>query len=187
MPSIRASQLHSNLAGLAQLGPELERQILKHLNAADRQAIVDAPRAGWLPLEFDVQLTDAVVEVGGLDTMMKWSNATMMQSFSGPLLRPVIDGAVRVFGLNPGSLLRLAPRVWHHVFRDCGELHLTGSFPGFAGLHLVDAAPELTRSSNYLKGIASSLEALFTVCQREGTIRLLPVEQSLVVFECRWD
>ncbi len=115
-PLMRASHIQSNLASVEMLGAGEAHRVRHALGAGRVATIEEAGRMEWLPLEIDVALTDAVGEVAGMDGVRRWARTSIQQSLDGPLLGPLRDGAVRLFGLAPGKILemgapRLEPRV----------------------------------------------------------------------------
>jgi hypothetical protein len=169
MGTIRASQAKTNVANLMGLG-EAGRRVLAKVQLSTLDEIDRASRLDWVPIELDIELNECVDRVLGRHALERWSHDTLSSSMAGPLLGPLVNGAIRLFGLDPRSILKLAPRAYTNLFRDCGTLTWFNDHPTKAELRLTDAPLVLVASDAYLAGIAASFEAVFTITQTKGTV-----------------
>src|SRR6185503_18248737 len=100
MGSMRASQMKTNVASLAELG-EVGTRVLAAVRPQTLEEIDRTVGVSWLPVGLDVELTEAADRMLGRDGLERWSRDSMRKSFDGPLLRHMVEGAVRLFGLEP--------------------------------------------------------------------------------------
>jgi hypothetical protein len=182
MATIRGSQVKTNVANLVNLG-EAGRRVLAAVRLSTLDAIDHASRVDWLPIELDIELNECVDRVLGRKALERWSRDTIRASMSGPLLGPLVNGAIRLFGLDPYSILKLAPRAYGSLFRDCGTLTWLNENASKAELRLTNAPLVIPSSDAYLAGISASLGAVFTITHTHGSVTARKQGPSEVVFE----
>lgn len=172
MPEMRADQLKENLYALLALGNETASRILADLPPQHLRRIEQAGRTEWLPIEIDLNLGVVIHRAVGDDGLRRWSRAALRRSLDGSIQKPLLDTAVRLFGLTPAGLFRMAPQGWRAAFRGAGELVIAGSGPGSTIMDLV-GLPEEMRGPAFVIGIAGGLEAVFDTCKVTGEVRLV--------------
>lgn len=184
-PAMRASHMKSNLQALRDLGPDNERRVRELVSPATLATIDDNPRTSWLPVELDVELTDAIDQVMGREGTRRWSKEALLKSMEGPLLRPIIDAALRLFGVTPASVFGFLPRAWGAVYRDCGTIELGDVAE--SSLHvLYRGVPDAMAADAYLDGIAGALEAVLELCKKSGRVTVEPVQGGQTRFVVEW-
>ena len=184
---MRASHIDSNLHSLAALGPEREQAILEQVPEGVR-AVEESSRVSWLPLELDVQLTDAVERVCGRERMKRWARDAILRSSEGWLLRPVVVG-LSALGLTPQGALKRVPTGWSLVYRDCGSLRYERA--DARGITLVhdDVPDAMLENLTYLEGIAGAFEGIAEIgggARARSTVEVDP-EQHRVLYHCAWE
>jgi hypothetical protein len=186
-PSIRASLLQANLAALDMLGTAAAARIRKRLGPQVIEAIEKAEGDGWLPVEHDVALTEAIeAELGRLATRA-WARNAMLRTAEQPLLSPILRSARTVFGLTPHGILRVTPQLWNALYRDCGHLTYEREEARRARVELFDAAPAIARSTQYLEGVAGVLEGTLELAGEKGHVAVaIDAIACTASFACRW-
>jgi hypothetical protein len=172
MAQIRAAQFKVVLLALVALGNERASLILADVPPRDLRRIERASAFDWLPIEIDLALCRIVQASVGEAGLRAWGRASALRSIQGSLFRPLVDASIRVFGLMPATLLRLAPLIWRSTFRDAGGLTVRLTAPRAATAQLA-GLPEPMREHAFLLSIAGSLEAAFELAGRPGTIELV--------------
>ncbi len=187
-PSIRASQVHANLVALAQLGPDNERRVREAIAPATLHAMQEVISAAWLPVELDIELTEAIARILGAETNRAWSRDGMVRSLKGGMLGPMFQGAVRILGLRPSSIYKFAPSAWKAVYRDCGTLSVTHGAELRAELSVEGVPGVMTASRTYFEGIAGALEGVLTVCRVQGSVAVADIDRAArrVVLDATW-
>lgn len=71
--------------------------------------------------DYDV-LMRAIVAVGGEELLTEISRRHMVRFRDSPIVRPLIDAVVRLTGLTPHTIFRIAPRARANVVADGGTL-----------------------------------------------------------------
>ncbi len=112
---------------------KLALKYLKQGNAQDwdalRAQIGDAPLAeiraagpiAWLPATTHAAVADATIALyGAYEARVVWRDV-MLAGFERSMLRPLVGGALRLYGEKPSSILRMTPQGWSLAFKDCGR------------------------------------------------------------------
>lgn len=167
-PLMRAAHVRESLGRLEMFG-ELGSRIEGNLGQSQVSRIRDSRGATWLPLEVDVAMTRAVAEIAGPDGLDAWCRDAIRASIRGPLLRPVLEGAARVFGLSPGPILGMVPRTFQHVYRHAGALRRDEDAPGRVVFSYQEAPAVVLDDAWYIPGITAALAVVLEICNVGGT------------------
>lgn len=183
---MRASHIHTNLLELESFGAELAARIRGRIAESTLLAVSDSSSVAWLPVEHDIEISRAVLEVVGVAGLRSWSLDAMARSAAGPLIRPLVDGASKLFGVTPHALYRILPRGYGLIYRDCGEnvYEQTGET---SGVVTQTGVPALLFEHSYLEGTAGAFQAFPHIFRWDGTaeLTLFPSKQ-MAVFEVAW-
>jgi len=119
-------------------------------------------KLGWIAAEQMAVLMSGIERGFGADASTVWVDA-MRLAVQSPLLRPLQMGAFSLFGNDPLKIVKMSPRVWELLTRDCGtfECHASG-----AGARLtMRSLPSALRSCPaFVAGIAGAGEAMISLC-----------------------
>lgn len=181
---MKASHIQENVRALAQLGPEREREARARISAATMDAVMSANRVAWLPIEYDVEITEAVGSLGASATR-DWSREAMLKTIDGPLFRAFVTGALNLFGSAAGMYLRLFVRGYSQIYRHCGTLQLIDEDVNSLTLRLVDAPASILKSEAYLEGLAGAFESSFALGNAKGHIDVA-IRSTHCDFRCAW-
>ncbi len=150
--------------------------------------VLDASRSAWIPVEIDMDVTEAITAVLGPDRCTEFWRKSLVETMRSPILGPMVDGVVAVFGLAPESLLRWTPRAWSAVYRNCGTMTVLerGIREGRIGFD--DITPALLRSGAFIEALRASFEAVFTLCRVHGEVQVesLDVASRSAVYAFSW-
>jgi hypothetical protein len=187
-PLVRAAFTHGTLASIDQLPGDTGAQIRALVRPGSLARIEAASRLDWLPVEMDVELTEALAAVLGPERSAEFWRRTLLDVASTPLLRPIVEGGVRLFGHTPEDLLRWFPKLWDSIYRGCGTLKVEERRAGLARMVVEDLAPVLGGSRAYLDGLCASFEAIFVFIRVRGEVRLeaLDAEAGRAEFGFYW-
>jgi hypothetical protein len=172
MPEMSAEQLKENLFALLVLGNDAASRILADLPPQHLRRIEQASRADWLPIEIELTLTRAIRSEVGDEGLRQWSSAALKRSLDSSLFRPLLDTAVRLFGLSPLGLFKMVPQGWKRAFRGAGELTVQPEGPGAVLVELVGLPAEL-QDRSFVLTIGTSLYALLDACKVTGSIQVV--------------
>lgn len=167
MPEMRAEQLKENLFALLVLGNDTASRILADLPPQHLRRIEQASRTDWLPIEIELTLTRTIRAAVGDEALRRWSSAALRRTLDTSMFRPLFDTAVRLFGLSPNSLFKMAPQGWRTTFRGAGELTVQPGGPTSLVVDLV-GLPEEMRDASFVLTIGLAFHALLDACQVTG-------------------
>jgi hypothetical protein len=178
-PAIKASYFQANVAALELLGPLRGR--IEGIMAAEIEATRRASRADWLPMAWDQKLSRVVAELAGPTGVIVTNRGAFVAASSGPFLRPIIQGTMRVFGVTPRALLRSVDRAWRAGSRNAGSMDVElGESEGW--VHHRD----MQADEFWHLGLVGLLEGLLEVSGVEGTVTMSFAPDGHPVYHCRW-
>jgi hypothetical protein len=135
---IKASQLQSVLEEVERLPPGPRGAIREAAGPEALGTLADAVGSDWLPFALELRLSHAVHDALGPDGAHRFFREHQLRAFSSPTFRFLVDGATKLFGLDPGSWARWIPRGWGLVFRGCGRWVTELAAAGEVQLGLID-------------------------------------------------
>jgi hypothetical protein len=181
------------LAGFVQgtlegLDPELAGRVCARIQPASAERLQSSSRIAWLPVAIDVELTEALFAELGAARARAQLRDNLRRSFDLPVLRNLLDTAVRLLGRDPERVLRWAPQVWSQLYRDSGALRYVPIGPGDSRMELSDLPDVITRSRDWLDGTAAAISAVFDVLRTSGDVHLADVDPiaRTARFEVTW-
>ena len=171
-PRILAGFVQGSLEVLDGIDASLGRRLRDELKPGTLDAIESASTIGWVDVEHDVELTETLFRLAGSERAWEAMRANFRDSLDKPLLKPLLEGALAIFGRSPERILRWGPRVWSFLFRDAGEMTLADSGPGHARLELHGLPPVFSASRPYFEGTGASVLGFFDVVRIEAEVRI---------------
>lgn len=159
-PSIRANWSKHALRHVRRLAAVNRDAILGEIGEDSLKQIGTAGILSWLPAEHHARIFDAVRSVLGQPGAVSFWRDVMSANLDQPLLRPLVQGGVRLFGANPSSVIRMSPRAWSLVARDCGT-HLVSRGEGRVEVRLefVDT-PRMFATPGFMAHCLGNCEAV---------------------------
>jgi hypothetical protein len=157
---------------MLKLDAEVGNRVRVGLKPDVLEAIETTSPISWLPVEVDVELTECFFQVAGAERAKRAFREALARSIERPLLRPLVDGALGIFGRNPAKILRWVPKAWSLIYRDCGQMRCAHASEGSARLELGPLPPPIVDSRCYLTGTAATVSAFFDWLGIEGRVRL---------------
>jgi hypothetical protein len=179
--------------------PALE--IRERLGDAHLTRIECAGPLVWLPIEADLALQRALAEVLGAERTRDFVLANLREFLAGSLVQNLVQTAVGLFGLDPGSLARLVSPAWALLYRDCGQWSVSRSLDPDrrrarewreVEMRLSKLPRACAAEDAWLAAVATVQHALLILCGRaddEGEVELLDRtlgEPAQVVFRLAW-
>ena len=172
--SIRVNQLKSNWATSKLMAGEGRVADLEAALGPERsRMLAECGRLSWVPIEVDVALSRAVESVVGEGMAYHRTRRSVAATMDTTLMRPLLDGARRVFGLDPRKALKLVKQGWTVVFKDCGHADYECLEDTSAVVRLFDLPEVMLGTPSYVRAIAGSMHGLLDVCGVEGTTEVL--------------
>jgi hypothetical protein len=185
-PRILAGFVQGTLAGL---DPASAARVRGRLAPETLARLERSSRLGWLPVEVDVELTDAIYAELGAGRAHELFRRNLAAALDSPILRSLAQGALRLFGASPERLFGWAPKAYSQIYRDAGGMRFEAERPGRARLELFELPPAIASSQSYLDGIAGSIAAGFDLMGLKGevAIELLDPVRRRACFRLEWE
>lgn len=188
MIEMRASQLRANLEEINRMPEPGRSEIRRLIGEPTLEHIANSASVAWLPIEFDLTITRAVIDVLGAEGNRRWARDALLRSATGPLLKPVFDGARAVFGVSPHALYRILPRGFGLIYKGAGEIEYQQVGERHARIVHTGVPALLCAAPWYLESIAGAFEAGYAVFGGQGDVQLVvdPVAHT-ATYEVRWN
>jgi hypothetical protein len=171
MPSIRATQLKSDLAALDELGPEVRARVLARMRPGFEVEVASASRLDWMPVAEVALLCRAVREITDEETVRTWCRRATSFSLQTPLFRPILQGALAIFGKDPQRVYKVMPTAWIAAMKDCGQLVADVATPGVVTL-TIHGMPAVARDRDFLVAAGGAFEVVLDECGVDGRCQL---------------
>lgn len=187
-PRVRGRHMKSLLAAIDRLPAHDREAVDTRIARTTRQAVGDATGVDWLPVALNVEVTHALYAGLGPDGAGRFFREAMGLAFTGPLLRVIVEAALRVFRLDAASFASWVGTGWSLVFRECGRWSVVRAGAGEAELRIEGLPRELAADRTWLGSNARSLEAFFDVARAKGSVSLEHAEPELGLarYVIRW-
>jgi len=148
------------------------------VSPATRAAVEDALGIDWLPGEMNLEVTRAVYRGLGPEGGARFFRLALGEAFSGPLLRIVVEAALRVFRVDAASFAEWLGKGWVLVFQDCGHWIVDRVGAQEATLRIEALPPAFVEDVVWLGSVAHALDAFFDVARATGRFRLEEAEPA---------
>jgi hypothetical protein len=172
----RAAQLRCSLEAIERIADGAHAQVFARMRPQTLAAIRSASWLDWLPLEFDIELAEAVAKVLGPTRDRERARQSVLLSFQSPLLHPFVTGVEKVFGFHVGPLLRQSTRAFQHVFREAGWLTLVIGHGNERVLVWSEVPALVFEHRLYFDAIAGAFEALYVLCRVDGKVAVEAID-----------
>jgi len=149
-PAARASAARDNLAFCDVYQPGSVAQIRATIPDDALQALDYTGGASWLEFEHDHWLMDGVLQHFGREEAVACWRQSIAHLVDKPLLKSFVQGGLRLFGAQPGSLLKLVPKGWTLAYRDFCVPAFSRTSEKSAELRFENVADEAFASPGYL-------------------------------------
>jgi hypothetical protein len=168
-PRILAGFVQGTLAGL---DPASALRVRARLAPETLALLERSSRLAWLPIEIDVELTQAIYGELGSGPAHELFRRNLSAALASPILRSLAQGALRLFGASPERVFAWAPKAYTQIYRDSGAMRFQAEGAGVARLELSELPPAIAASRNYLDGVAGSIAAGFDLMGVKGEVEI---------------
>ena len=120
-PQVRANWLKLVIHSAKRAPEPVGSSILTRVSDDLRREIRVSGRLAWLPATRFVEVTDAIVGALGMEGGRGFWRQMMRLAIDVPFMRPLLNGALFLWGDTPAGLVRRTPQAWHLVARHCGD------------------------------------------------------------------
>ncbi|WP_375766831.1 hypothetical protein NR798_34815 [Archangium gephyra] len=191
-PAIRGFMSRMMLDAARDLPAETQQRVFALVPEPVIALIESTPRLGWVPLEQSMKLSDALHQVLGDPGFRHFFTGLAERMMGYPLLQSFFDGAVRLFGLTPPSMLKWTSYAWEQSFRDCGKIlyqpRREAVNDGRAEMVLEGFPPALLRSGTFPESLAGTFDMYLRRVSKKGQVDILvtDLQQGRVVYGISW-
>jgi len=174
-PKVQATYMKQFAARVKQLGARGEAVVAGDPDLFER--IEAASRLGWLPVELNVRMIDALILGLGPRRAHDFQEEQITSQLSTPLWSTFVEGGIRLLGLDPAVLSRWLPNAVGLIFRSCGTWTVERQSESHVTVHVRGLPPALTGSSRWIESVSGGFHALFVLCRTTGEAHV--AEQDL--------
>ncbi len=96
-PEVRCRQIHSKLKSLDLLGPEVKKLVLERFSKTTMQTVQKAKDDQWVPVEYNIELTEAVAAETAEEGVFEWSRKAVTYSIKSSVIGPFFLAALNMF------------------------------------------------------------------------------------------
>jgi hypothetical protein len=169
--------------------PAQTRQIEAAIGEETVRRVVHSRGFVWMPAALQMQVFDGFEAVLEPLAARRFWRDVQLRAFRSKLESPLVEGALRLFGRSPRSILRMAPQIYSLVSRHAGTSSLQpGPEPNSAVWLVADMPDELIVHRSFLDALHGNCEATIQHLQMEGEVERF-VEtggQNRVHYIARW-
>jgi hypothetical protein len=181
---MRAAYMQENIRALASLGGDAER--IRAAAAEPIAKIMAASRMAWLPIELDLAVHEEIFAAGGAELVLRHANESLRAATRTPLLRPILEGAIRLLGLKPEGIFKWAPQAWSTTFKHCGRVTWQHVAPGHGRVVLGECPPLLVGSRSWLLTAQGAFEGGLVLAQANDARVALEPRPDGGAYELFW-
>jgi hypothetical protein len=192
-PAIRGFMARMILDAARNLPAEKQLRVFALVPPELLAHIESTPRLGWISIEENIKLSDALHQVLGDPGFRHFFAGVSDRMLAYPMLQSFFDGAIRLFGLTPQALLKWSTYAWEQVFRDSGRLVYQplreAVDKGHVQMVLEGFPSELLRTGTFAESLAGTFDLFLRRVSKKGQVDILGLELSKgrVVYDVSWD
>lgn len=153
------------------LPPAVGDRIRARLSPAHVSAIDEAVPAVWLPMDVNLSVTEATSLELGPQGAHLFFRAMVTSEYRTDTFRSFVASVARLLGLTPSTYVKMAPRGWELVFKNCGLLRPLDRQRQQAWLEYTNIPPVCLRNDLWIESVRSSFYSAFDLTRVEGQIR----------------
>lgn len=164
-------------------------ELLEELPAEDRDAIrAGAPaavtqvegtaRSDRLPLSVQLEILEQVDARLGRAGYLDLCRTHFTRTVNTPLVRPILDGAVRLFGMSPKAIFKMFSRTWSMMSTEAGLIECVRLEPDTVEIVVRDLPMEERRADLFIEGFAATFSGVLDLFDVDGSIELAEVDEE---------
>ena len=121
----------------------------------------------WIPLSTYTDVISATYRALGSVGCRDFWRGVMESSFERALMKPLVEAALRLYGRNPGSLLRMTPRALALVWLNLADVRWNRET---RQVEYENLAPQLRRSEGVVDAFAGSALSTISYLSLPGSV-----------------
>jgi hypothetical protein len=171
-PTVRARHLQDWLALVAREPAPYNQRFRERLPVEIVTEIESVGAGTWLPAGHHVAMADALRDAFGRAREHDYYRRAFGESLRLPVLGPLFQVGLRLFGLTPATCLRWASKGWDASFRNSGTLVGEVLEPGRGRIVYAGLPNVCTDSDAWVESAQSTVYGVFDVTRTKGVVRL---------------
>lgn len=188
-PRVRAPLTKSILAEVDDL-PETQREAVYDAVPETVAEIRDAARMAWIQLPTQLALVQATRTVLGSDAAYENFCAKQLgKSVAIPLVRPIFQAALRLFGAQPSAVLGLFSRTWSMLTVNVATITIPKVVDSEGTVIRVAGIPKIKHADALVVGFAGTFRGILELFDRPGSVELVDFDPSTgdAAYLMRWE
>ncbi len=177
-PAVRAKFLQLWLHSFERFDPSAAHRLGQLVGDAKMRVVPQLSMLSWVPIEFDIEIVDAVAEVLGPVRFGEFTRAYVAEIMPRPPLGALIDLGTKMIGVSPESFLRWWDKGWNAVYRGCGKVK--GSVTDAThGRVVYERMPRVcVESSAFVDAVVSTAYAVYAWTNCRGVVRVAELDPA---------
>lgn len=187
-PRFRAGLTKAVIDAIRRLPPVQSGPILETIGDDVRATIESASRTDWLDVEVMLGLDAALHETLGTEGFVGFWESFANSSTRIPVLRPLADGALRLFA-GPSNLFKLLPRGYGLIARDLGTIDVTADEDARRIELVLREVPKLSRPLLFAQACRGSFAGMLVMLGKTGAVEVdtSNVDSGTIRFVVTWE
>jgi hypothetical protein len=185
---VRAGIPQASWVELKQLPPLRQAQAKALLSGETIGRLESASVMTWVPFEVEAQLADAVFDVLGPAGARRFYHAKTINGFDMPFLRQAAGTTLRLFGVSPVAIIRMAARVWTLISQNAGRYDCIDQSAEGRAFAIMRGFPTplYRRPEAWTESVLGGLQGLFEVFRMRVRVEADAVTPAETRFAVHW-
>ena len=158
------------LRALEGLEPAVREAIFDAIGSELIERVRDQPAMSWIAMRDHVHLLEALVSAVGPEDARRLLRDASLRNLRSSLLAASVSATLRVFGVGPLALVRMFPRGFGLITRNCGRVTVTTSRDTPGTQIEFDELPNEVCREAWAVSMTAVLDAVMEVGKVRGTV-----------------
>ncbi|HMJ13994.1 MAG TPA: hypothetical protein VK524_21400 [Polyangiaceae bacterium] len=187
-PFVRARHMKTFVETIDALDERVRARIYARLAADDIETIAQAVPVVWLPMNLNVLVTDATSLELGPQGAHDFFRALVTAEYRTDTFRSFLASIGRLLGLTPSTYVKMTPKGWELVFKNCGSFRPMERERERARLEYKDIPQMCVQNQLWMESVRSSFYSAFELTGVSGDIRWeeLDLNRRRAIFLFTW-
>lgn len=187
-PRVRAP-LTKAIVELLERQPLHVRDGVRSRAGAEIERVEQCSRVDWIPLGVQLEILGAVREETGARGYDDFCAAHFASTIEQPFVKGMFETTVRLFGLGPGAVLRVFPKTWSTISRDCGRMEIDHIDARGTTIRVRELPVSEPRVDLFANGFRATFRGIIDLFARPGDVELVSYERAAreSVYRIHWE
>ena len=184
---VRARASKDALTYLDRVDPEGARKVRRRFPRHSLATIENASTNALVSINHDRYLAGAWLPVFGMEQALEHLAGASLETIGSPLLRPLLQGSMRLLGASPRSIVHVVPRTWSLVYHDFCAPKVRDTDLYTARVDFEDVHPLVFDHPAYFLVWRGLFHGIFKMAGHRGDAAMtVDRDRHLVVAELQW-